>query len=228
MAGNSRSVSSPQEEIHDNLERTVLRHLQHPWQKPYAQHSLQVFAELCELVQAHSGPIVLDSCCGVGESSRELAVMHPNALVIGLDKSAHRIDKHERAYQDQSLGNYVVRRADLNDLWRLIAKADWPISHHYILYPNPWPKKHHLQRRWHGGAAFSALLEIPGRLELRSNWKLYLEEFAFALKLAQYDSQLCAYQCEHAITPFERKYWQSGQASWQLITQIVSSDPTKD
>ncbi|GAA5215907.1 tRNA (guanine(46)-N(7))-methyltransferase TrmB [Corallincola platygyrae] len=218
--GNSRSIESNQSGLHERLDEVVRRHLEQPFQKPIAERSQALFETLSGKVQAHGGPVILDSCCGVGESTRRLALQHPNALVIGMDKSADRIER-EFLIELEQADNYLLARADLNDLWRLIAESDWPVTHHYLLYPNPWPKSKHLQRRWHGAAVFPYLLQIGGQLELRSNWKLYLEEFAQALGVAgQNKPEVGELSVSTPLTPFERKYQASGQALWQLVTHL--------
>ena len=59
-----------------------------------------------------------------------------------------------------------------------------------FLYPNPWPKKKHLGRRWHGAPVFPALVKLGGELEMRSNWQTYLDEFALALACLQIPAQV--------------------------------------
>lgn len=215
LEGNSRSIVSNQTGVHDDLEKVVNKHLTSEFKKPYAEFSLQLFAELEQQVndfmsQGGKG-VILDSCCGIGESSYHHAKANPEYLVIGVDKSEHRLDKHE--FHHDKLTNLILARGDLNDLWRLIAKADWPITEHFILYPNPWPKSKHLQRRWHGAPVFSALPAIGNKLIVRSNWPIYIDEFQQALKIAGVDSEKVEYRGTEAITPFERKYWASGQQS---------------
>lgn len=219
-SGNSRSITTNQTGINDDLEKVVTKHLATPFKKPYAPFSLETFAELKAKVDAFltanpDGFLILDSCCGVGESTVHLAAKHPQALVIGIDKSEHRIDKIEH-HMKHKVDNFILLRGDLNDLWRLIADANWPIKHHYLLYPNPWPKAKHLQRRWHGASVFSSIPKLGEKITVRSNWAIYIEEFAMALKLAGLSPTVTAYQSDEAMTPFERKYWASGQNSTQL------------
>ncbi len=220
---NSRSITTNQNGLNDKLDEIVLRHLNAEFKKPISEHTQKAFDEVDQQVQAFNGKVVLDSCCGVGESTANLAKLHPDALVIGIDKSAHRIDKHDVAFFSQSetgQGQYILVRADLNDFWRLAVEANWQISHHYLLYPNPWPKSKHIQRRWHGAAVFPYLLKLGGILELRSNWDLYVQEFARALEIAGHKVSVSAYQSDTSITPFERKYWASGQISFRLILSL--------
>ena len=222
--GNSRRITSNQTGPHDDLEKIVKRHLQSEFKKPFAPYSLATFEQLNERVAEFldsnpNGHIILDSCCGVGESTYHHAVANPDALVIGIDKSEHRLDKQSH-HQEKALGNSLLVRGDLNDLWRLIADADWPISEHFILYPNPWPKSKHLQRRWHGAPVFKYVPKLGKRLTVRSNWPIYIQEFAMALALMGVKAKIESYHSDSPMTPFERKYWASGQSSTQLVATL--------
>jgi hypothetical protein len=57
---------------------------------------------------------------------------------------------------------------------------------------------------------------------LRSNWKLYVEEFATALTLAGYKALARPYLPEKTITAFERKYHLAEQALWECRCAISS------
>jgi tRNA (guanine-N7-)-methyltransferase len=217
-SGNSREIQSNQTRVHDKLGQLVARHLRHPSQRPYTQHTLEAFAQAQAWLADWQGPIIVDACCGVGESTTHIANLHPHAKVIGVDKSALRTAKHVHYPLQQD--NALVLRADLNDFWRLAVQAGWKLEKHFLLYPNPYPKAAHVQRRWHASPAFGDIVKLGGQLEVRSNWQLYIEEFALALDLAKCASQIQEYHCPPAITPFERKYWASGQSSWRLISQL--------
>ena len=111
-------------------------------------------------------------------------------------------------------------QADLNDFWRLAVAANWQPTHHYLLYPNPWPKSKHIRRRWHGAAIFPFIVKLGGKLEVRSNWDIYVKEFARALELTGNPCDVTLYESDDAITPFERKYWASGQQSHRLVINL--------
>lgn len=214
--GNSRIITSNQEGLNEQLDEVVLKHLKHDFKKPYQQHTLEAFKEIEKWVEQQGKPIIFDSCCGVGESTHHIAKAHPEAVVLGMDKSSDRLGKHGF----EPLDNYRLLQVNLNDFWRLAVEANWTLSHHYLLYPNPWPKSKHLQRRWHGSAVFPSIIALGGELELRSNWHIYIKEFARALTLAEQSCTVETYQAEHAITPFERKYWASGQSSLRLTSLL--------
>lgn len=221
VLGDSKAIVTNQPGIHEKLEALVLKHLAHPSKKPVQAHTQQAFDLANARVQQHQGEVIFDSCCGVGQSTRLLAKMNPNALVIGVDKSAHRINRNDSELVDQTntqqVNNFMLVRADLNDFYRLAVAAKWPVNHHYILYPNPWPKAKHIQRRWHGSAVFPEILKLSSSLTLRSNWRLYLEEFQFAAELAGKHGEITLVNDEQALTPFEAKYKASGQQCWQLF-----------
>lgn len=218
MQQQARSITTNQLGIHQNLHKVVTRLLANTSQKPIATHTLQAFQDVMSWLGDWQGDLVLDSCCGVGESTVNIAQDHPNARVIGIDKSALRTEKHP-AYASTSQ-NYLVLRADLNDFLTLLILNDKKLTKHYLLYPNPYPKSAHLQRRWYATSALKDIIKLGGTLEVRSNWPLYIQEFSAALAIANISSQIAEFKSERAITPFERKYWQSGQSSWQLLAYL--------
>ena len=219
--GNSRSIISNQDGVHQDLQAKVARHLQRPFLKPIAEHSLEAFNQVSSWIETHNLPVWLDSCCGVGASSIKLAEQHPERLVVGVDKSLHRLEKA----QQQSLpDNLVLVRADLNDFWRLAYWAKWPLAQQTIFYPNPWPKSEHLGRRWHGAPVFPYILACGGQLEMRSNWKLYLEEFCAALSLVGLTGKVSPLAEGESMTPFEVKYQASGQQCWRLTADLSEAN----
>jgi tRNA G46 methylase TrmB len=218
MQQQSRTISTNQTGIHPNLHKVVTRQLARASQKPLSAHTQQAFETAANWLGNWQGELILDSCCGVGESTVNIARAHPNARVIGIDKSALRTDKHQ-AYAS-TLQNYLVLRADLSDFLRLLVFADKKLTKHYLLYPNPYPKSAHLQRRWYASSALQDILKLGGILEVRSNWQLYIQDFSAALAIANVSNQISIFESDKPITPFERKYWQSGQSSWQLLAKL--------
>ncbi len=211
--GTSRMVVSNQMGVHDNLVPIVQKHFKCSFRRPIANHSLQSFAALQQQINADDRPIILDSCCGAGDSSRYLAVVNPDALVIGVDKSAKRLNREREGIQP---ANLIFVRSDLMDFYRQAVTAGWKLERHYILYPNPWPKAAHLSRRWHGSPVFPNIIKLGGVLELRSNWLTYVEEFALALKIAGFTAAPERIEMDKPLTAFEKKYHESGQSLWRL------------
>jgi tRNA (guanine-N7-)-methyltransferase len=214
----SRVPRSSQAAPHPQLERVVRRHLDRSWQQPIRAHGSAAFAALLGQLDP-ALPLVLDSGCGTGHSTAQLARVHADAVVIGVDKSDHRL-----ARSPELPANARLVRAELADFWRLARSAGWRLDRHYLFYPNPWPKPGHLMRRWHAHPVFPDLLALGGRLELRTNFGLYAREFQQALQIAGVDTaevvSLPADQASEPVSPFERKYARSGHQLYRLQAQL--------
>ncbi|MFT3847426.1 MAG: SAM-dependent methyltransferase [Propionivibrio sp.] len=221
----SRVPTSAQTGIHEHLAALLDRHAATPFRKPYADYNRAAFAASCERWQrmAPGAPLILDSCCGVGESSITLARAFPDHYVIGVDQSASRLSRKSSGKGDGDVlpANLDLVRADLVDYWRLLRDAGIRLARHYLLYPNPWPKIGHLARRWHGHAVFPTMLGLGGVLECRSNWKIYVDEFCFAVERLTARRSVCeAYEPDTVLTPFERKYLGSGHALYRTRVEL--------
>lgn len=172
--------------------REVARYLAHAQVPPHTARAWAAADQWLQARFADGAPrdVVLDSGCGTGRSTRALAARHADCLVLGVDRSIVRLAKGARhaACDDESpfvlevAPNALLVRADLPAFWRLGLEHGLAVRRHHLLFPNPYPKPAHLQRRWHGHASFPLLLALGGELELRSNWRTYLDEFALAVQ----------------------------------------------
>jgi tRNA (guanine-N7-)-methyltransferase len=232
MHANSRPVTSSQTEAHAQLTRLLDRHLAAPYQKPvmpYNRTAFELFVQ--QWRAAGEAPLILDAGCGVGLSTYHLAAQAPECFVVGVDQSADRIDRNTQ-WPGPPPANALLLRAELADFWRLLHAAAIPLARHYLLYPNPWPKIGHLGRRWHGHPAFPAAIALGGTIECRSNWPIYIEEFAMALRqLGVADVAVEPYAPAHPITPFEIKYLASGQQLWRChaaISPAIAAEMHRD
>ena len=217
MQDHSSPVISNQEHLHSRLVPVVQRHLQTLYRGQISDYSRRAYATVREFLHHGQRPLVIDSFCGTGHSTALLAQRHPGHFVIGIDKSAHRLNKHGGSTST----NYCLLQAKCEDIWTLLAQDKLYSDYHYILYPNPWPKARHLQRRIHGHASLPHLLALGGQIELRSNWQLYVEEFGSALHLAGHHGSVA--RVSNSNTPlslFEHKYRQSGHDLWSFRGRI--------
>ncbi|MFT6288132.1 MAG: tRNA (guanine-N7-)-methyltransferase [Halieaceae bacterium] len=211
MQVDSLKVSSNQNHTHPDLPAVLQRHTAKSWKPPIATFNQHAFNTIEAKLAESRQPLILDSFCGTGHSTARLAVMHPNHLVIGIDKSAHRLARHP----GQQTSNYLLLQAECEPLWMLLTEHGLRLDFHYLLYPNPWPKKAHLKRRIHGHPAFPLLLALGGRVELRSNWQTYVEEFGLAMLLSGVSGCTRRLLPQEPLTLFEQKYHSSGHDLWQ-------------
>lgn len=224
MYANSTPISSAQTGIHERLPSVVARHAAAEFRKPFMPYNRAAFdASMAAWRTAGELPLIIDAGCGVGLSTLHLARRFPGHFVIGVDQSAHRLARNTQ-WPGVLPTNFVRVRADLVDYWRLLHASGVQPARHYILYPNPWPKIGQLGRRWHGHAVFPTIVALGGELECRSNWGIYIEEFAAALGLLGVPSATVErHTPELAITPFEQKYIASGHALWRCRASPMAS-----
>lgn len=222
MRANSRPVSSNQCGPHKQLQALVQKHARSIFLKPLSPVSRAAFEHAIGAWEQAGGGLILDAGCGVGLSTRRLAQAHPDCFVIGVDQSADRLQRDVR-WPGVALANFITVRADLVDFWRLLLAAGIHPAKHYLLYPNPWPKKDQLGRRWHGHPVFPAVIALGGEIECRSNWSIYIEEFAQAVSQLS-GRKVCAesFAADPAapLTPFEEKYRASGHTLWRCRAQL--------
>ena len=195
----------------------MLRHRAHPWQEPFHAPTVAAFEALQGLLPDPLPALVIDAGCGTGESTRVLAERHPDAWVIGVDRSLARLSRGVGPSLPVREGRCAWVRAELATFWRLAARAGWQPRHHWLLYPNPWPKPGQLQRRWHGHPVFPVLMEWGGAMTLRCNWAVYASEFEQAVRLSGRQATTRELTTDDGLlSPFERKYRASGHRLFEV------------
>mmetsp|Transcript_3932 Transcript_3932/g.5676 ORF Transcript_3932/g.5676 Transcript_3932/m.5676 type:complete len:327 (-) Transcript_3932:65-1045(-) len=225
--------------------------------KPIARHTQAAFDQIISYIKPDSN-IILDSGCGTARSTLILGDLYPDHTIIGVDRSLVRLNKNilsrkktsdghnqkspreEEEDDDSSFhvvsSNVILVRADLTDFWRCCLDAEWRISKHFILYPNPCPKKKVFKNRWYAHPSFPLILKLGGEeILIRSNWEGYLKEFAKSIDYAHQfyssrdreDFALPYLQDAHngpverldktiALTNFEKKYDDCGERTHEL------------
>ena len=215
------SVDSNQHQIHRDLLKLVAKHDSSTFLRPFAEHTMHAFDKFAKFAETNNKKILIDACCGVGESTLHLAKKHPDCLVVGIDKSIARLEKNQsyQACLNQPGDNVLLVRADLHDFWRLLSESKYKhrIKRQFIFYPNPYPKKSQLSKRWYAGPVMKSIVDACPNIECRSNWLLYLEEFQQALLYFGIHSKIVEISST-PITPFERKYMESNQRCWKIET----------
>jgi tRNA (guanine-N7-)-methyltransferase len=224
----SSSVRSTQTALHPRLAALVSTHMTTEWRQPLHAPTVEAFTALAASGVDPEQRIVLDSGCGTGVSTRQIAEHYPDCLVIGVDKSEVRLRKlpgshfSDRHFSQGCFfyreGNAIWLRAELASFWRLALQSGWRLHRHYLLYPNPWPKPGQVLRRWHAHPVFPTLLQLGGQLELRCNWEIYAREFVAAVEMAACRDVCLTEGVDSVITtPFESKYRNSGQTLYCVV-----------
>lgn len=218
-SGTVNTIDTNQEGIHESLNATVEKYAATGFRKPVAAHTQRAFDKVQAIIEKQSKPIILDSGCGTAMSTRVIANKYPDALVIGVDRSITRLQKQ---VEECLPSNAISIQADLVDFWRLATQAQWKLQRHFILYPNPYPKASQLNRRWHGHPVFQNIIKLGGQLEIRTNWKIYADEFVSALEISGYpDGQIDVFIPNDYWTLFEKKYHESEQELYRYCIELT-------
>ena len=238
MPGQSgaRSVTTNQEGLYKDLERVVRKYAGTRFLRPVADHTREAFSKALDFVESFyanregAKDVILDSGCGTGESTLHIAKRFQNIPVIGIDKSAARLDRACSGKAPLSTGdappNAFWIRAELLDFWRLaldeVNGGRWHIPYHALYYPNPWPKQSEATRRFHLHPIFPTFLALGDSIELRTNWEVYAKEFEAAVRmLAPEGTRIECIPAEptNAETAFERKYKEARQQLWRVLVE---------
>ncbi|MBO4436519.1 MAG: hypothetical protein J5791_06520 [Fibrobacter sp.] len=275
MSG-ARAVTTNQTDIYDKLEEVVRKYASTEYLRPIADHTRIAFAEAEKFIEGFYGDsgrdkdgavfddnragriedsagrvtykVILDSGCGTGESTLNIALAHSGIPVIGIDKSVARLAKAgaglNKGLNSAAPQNAFLVRAELLDFWRLalekVKAGQWHIPYHALYYPNPWPKQSEATRRFHLHPIFPTLLQLGDAIELRTNWEIYAREFAEATRvldsilslrsrMTTFGSRMTtgttisheAFEPEQPITAFERKYKEARQQLWRVTINHV-------
>lgn len=219
----SRPVASPQIGAHRLLPHLVAKHAAHAFRKPPAPYSVAAFERFLGAWERRAAPI-LDAGCGTGESTSTLARAEPARLVVGIDRSAARLAR--AIARPQQAANALFLRADMVDFWILLASEGIAPHAQYLLYPNPWPKPRQVMRRWPAHPIFPTVLALGGYIECRSNWQVYVEEFALAAKLLSgLTAQATCFIADTPLTLFERKYAAAGHRLYRATLTAPGLKP---
>ncbi len=212
---NSKVVKSLQDGVHENLEKKLKRYNLQNFTRPKRSFSDNNLNQIISWLGGDS--FILDLGCGVGESSYDLSSKNPGVKVLGVDKSISRISRKNEFKTENP--NVLLIQDDMFDLIPLLYKElKNKVLSVFIFYPNPWPKKSQLQRRIHANPIAPFLFELSKSFVLRSNWKIYLDEFSKSYEFFKGTKSQTKKitNLKSFITPFEKKYYLSGQDIFEL------------
>ncbi len=217
MKANSPKIVSTQESTHPKLSIFVKKHLEEEYSRELRERAQNLVENVIEASLPYK-QFILDAGCGTGESSIYLAKNNPDALVLGIDKSLLRIAK---AKSEIAPKNVIFFRENLIDFWLAANDKNLIADKTYLLYPNPWPKKKHVKRRWHGHPIFPHILRTSKNIILRSNWLIYVQEFSKAFnEFSEYNSVISNLSIEGCISNFEKKYFDSKHELYEAIFKV--------
>ena len=125
-----------------------------------------------------SAPVVVEIGSGMGETTAEIALAHPQTDFIAVEVHGPGVGSLLRRISDHGIGNLrVIRHDAVEVLERMIPEASLAGLH--LFFPDPWPKKRHHKRRL-VQLSFAALaarkLAPGGYLHAATDWPDYFEQ----------------------------------------------------
>jgi tRNA (guanine-N7-)-methyltransferase len=219
MTTHYQSFWTKQRGPHPHLSTIVLRHAHTRFKRPIPTHQIDAFKKIMAFVGKTSQSLIIDSGCGTGLSSQRLAERFPKSLVIGIDKSLARLNRAMPSRFD----NILLLRGDVVDLWRLIAQEKLTISHHFLFFPNPWPKESQIKRRFHAHPVFTTMVSLAPYFEMRTNWYTYAQECKLALQTLGHQPILIEKPDQDYMTLFEKKYLKACCPIYILMNTAITS-----
>lgn len=171
--------------------------------------------------------------CGVGLHPIKRAALNPGSLYVAIEHTHERFGKFKRSLaalrslRASALPNLHPRQANAVS-WISHYVKPQTVDHYWLMYPNPYPKKKHLNQRWYAMPFTHHLVDTlkpGGKLTLVTNMKYYADEAEasfvsnFGLKL-QVRSELQGIEAlssgHDPRTHFEKKYLERGETCYDL------------
>src|SRR5216117_2552649 len=151
-----------------------------------------------ELVQlfGRSAPLHVDLGCGDGSFLCEMAQQFPKRNFLGIERLTKRVEKVRR--KAEKIENVRVLRADTLFALRCLLPQN-SVETFYLLFPDPWPKRRHQQRRVFTREFLDAIavaLEENGFLRVATDQPDYFHQIE---RLSRTDSKFEVVDCNDVL-----------------------------
>ena len=105
-------IFSAQHGPHHHLVNLVNRFKDTDFQRPIPEIQRSAFDQIMRFFDERKRPLIIDSGCGTGMSTQNLALQYPYNDVIGIDKSACRLSRSDNAHKQENTllvrGNLII------------------------------------------------------------------------------------------------------------------------
>jgi tRNA (guanine-N7-)-methyltransferase len=169
-----------------------------------------------------SASLHVDLGCGDGSFVCELAQQFPDKNFLGIERLTKRMKKVRR--KAEKIDNVRVLHADTLFAVRYLL-AENSVETFYLLFPDPWPKRRHQQRRIFTREfldAISIMLEEHGFLRVATD---QLDYFRQIERLSRTDSKFEIVDRDDVVLPatkFERTFREQALPIYRLTLRKTS------
>jgi tRNA (guanine-N7-)-methyltransferase len=98
-----------------------------------------------------TGNLILEIGFGNGEHVRDLAVTHPDSIIVGAEPFANGVAALLSAMCDEKTNDVLPEYQNIriwpDDVRDYLRQTDSKFSQIWVLHPDPWPKARHEKRR---------------------------------------------------------------------------------
>jgi tRNA (guanine-N7-)-methyltransferase len=177
--------------------------------------------ELAQLF-GRTAPLHVDLGCGDGSFLCELAQQFPDKNFLGIERLTKRVEKVRR--KAEKIENVRVLHADTLFAVRYLLPKN-SVEIFYLLFPDPWPKRRHQQRRIFTPELLDAIavaLEEHGFLRVATD---QLDYFGQIERLSRSDSKFEIVDRDDDVLPltkFERTFRAQGVPIYRLALRKTS------
>ena len=184
-----------------------------------------------ELALPGDVPIDLEIGCGVGLHPILYATKNPGRVLIAIEHTKTRFSKFRNRLQHHPHIKNIIPIHEDAVLWVSKILLEHSVDKIFLLYPNPYPKARHLNKRWYAMPFMSCLLsklKIQGTLTIATNEKFYgegaFEYFTSYWELELKDREVIQKKTHPEYAPrshFEKKYFERGDNLYRLTFSKV-------
>jgi tRNA (guanine-N7-)-methyltransferase len=154
-----------------------------------------------------SQPLVLEIGSGMGETTAEIARLHPQADFVAVEVHGPGIGALLNRIHSMELRNLRVVRHDAVEVLEHMV-ADGSLAAVHLFFPDPWPKKRHHKRRLVQPAFLALLrrkLKIGGIVHLATDVPDYAQHMADAFAAEAGFAPASAGFAPRPTTKFEKR-----------------------
>lgn len=169
-----------------------------------------------------TAPLQVDLGCGDGSFLCELAKLFPQKNFLGIERLTKRVEKV--CHKAEKIENVRVLRADTLFAVRYLLPEN-SVEAFYLLFPDPWPKRRHQQRRIFTRDfldAAAAALEQNGVLRVATDQLDYFHDIE---RLSRAHLEFRVVDLDHValpLTKFERKFREQSAPIYRLALRKIS------
>jgi tRNA (guanine-N7-)-methyltransferase len=177
--------------------------------------------DLAELF-GRAAPLHVDLGCGDGSFLCELAQQCPDKNFLGVERLTKRVDKVRR--KTDKIENVRVLRADTLFAVRYLLPEN-SVETFYLLFPDPWPKRRHQQRRIFTSEFLDSIavaLQQAGLLRVATDQLDYFDQMR---QLSRSHSRFQAVDSDDVLLPltrFEKRFRAQGAPIYRLALRKTS------